>query len=261
MIRFLAGFLTVPLLAALVLAVTPGPETGPFPGPLAAGVRAVVQRAAAGDTAAQRQIAGWLWHGTHGPADRVRAAEYYQQAAAAGDALALHEHGANLVAAEPAAGLALIEQAAQAGVLEAQLFLAMRLDASSDPDRDRKAAEWYLRAAEQGDLHAQVMAGLMLLHGRGVEQDAAAAYGWFDRAARAGAANAQRELAAVLAAGAGVSADPLRALVWATLESEGGAEGAAALRDSQSAALTEEDRARAAEMIRACHAGGLASCG
>ena len=46
-------------------------------------------------------------------------------------------------------------------------------------DNYEKASQWYLLAAEKGDIFSQHLIGLNYLHGRGVQQDQVQAYKWF----------------------------------------------------------------------------------
>jgi TPR repeat protein len=69
------------------------------------------------------------------------------------------------------------------------------LEKGEDVSRNNaQAAQWYGRAAEQGDAEAQVHLGTMLANGRGVARDRAAAIALYQRAARRGHAEAQETL-------------------------------------------------------------------
>ena len=57
-----------------------------------------------------------------------------------------------------------------------------------------KAAEWFLRAAEQGYTAAQFNLGLLYEEGEGVEQDHEEAIKWYRKAAEAGDIDAQSKL-------------------------------------------------------------------
>lgn len=52
------------------------------------------------------------------------------------------------------------------------------------------AAEWYLKAAEQGDVDAQFNMGVYFRNGTGVAQDLHKAAQWFQKAAEQGDAEA-----------------------------------------------------------------------
>ena len=51
------------------------------------------------------------------------------------------------------------------------------------PQDYEEAVRWYLRAAEQGDVEAQVNIGIMYFEGRGVVQDYVQAHKWTNLAA------------------------------------------------------------------------------
>ena len=57
-----------------------------------------------------------------------------------------------------------------------------------------KAAEWYLKAAEQGLARAQYNLGLMYKFGTGVEQSYEKAREWYQKAAEQGLADAKEQL-------------------------------------------------------------------
>jgi TPR repeat protein len=83
-------------------------------------------------------------------------------------------------------GLRWLRLAADAGVAEAQLQLAIRYErglglAQSDGD----AAEWYQRAADQGLAGAQLFLGMLYRDGRGVPADLIAAHKWLNLATAA----------------------------------------------------------------------------
>ena len=47
------------------------------------------------------------------------------------------------------------------------------------PADDAEAAQWFLKAAQQGNVRAQVNLGLMYLRGEGVAQDDVEAAKWY----------------------------------------------------------------------------------
>jgi TPR repeat protein len=51
------------------------------------------------------------------------------------------------------------------------------------PKDDQAAANWFRKAAEQGDPRAQYNLGVLFVNGRGVERDYAQAYVWLRQAA------------------------------------------------------------------------------
>jgi len=76
-------------------------------------------------------------------------------------------------------------KAADKGDVAAQLHLAVLYrDGGKGFERDMaQAAEWYLKAADQGDVGAQGMMGTLYSVGQGVEQNYVEAYYWLDLAA------------------------------------------------------------------------------
>ena len=67
--------------------------------------------------------------------------------------------------------------------------------AASDAGDYAKAAEWYGKAAEQGDAGAQCELGYLYEEGQGMPKDYAKAAEWFGKAAEQGHAEAQDFLA------------------------------------------------------------------
>ena len=66
----------------------------------------------------------------------------------------------------------------------------MCYEEGSGVERDTtKAVEWYDRAADLGDVHAQYRLGWCLNHGVGVERDRAKAIEWYTAAAGQGDAD------------------------------------------------------------------------
>lgn len=79
--------------------------------------------------------------------------------------------------------------------------------------RDKvKAAEWYRKAAEQGDPGAQGTLAMLYTLGQGVAQDDAEAYFWFDLAASADTANKERYITNRQNVGTRITADELAAV-------------------------------------------------
>lgn len=69
------------------------------------------------------------------------------------------------------------------------------LGVAMDP---KKAAEWYLLAAQRGDANAMASLGLMALDGRGMEKDPVQGKAWLEKAAEKGNAVACHNLALLL---------------------------------------------------------------
>ncbi len=62
------------------------------------------------------------------------------------------------------------------------------------PKNDRKAREWYERAAAQGDADAQFSMGIIYEEGRGVPKDDIRSYAWLSVAAALGHDSARAKL-------------------------------------------------------------------
>jgi uncharacterized protein len=62
------------------------------------------------------------------------------------------------------------------------------------PQDEARAAKWVHKAADQGNVEAQIILGSMYEGGHGVPQDYAAAVSWFRKAANKGSAHAQYDL-------------------------------------------------------------------
>ena len=75
------------------------------------------------------------------------------------------------------------------------------------PQDYTKAAEWYRKAAEQGNTDAQFVLGAMYYKGQGVPQDYTVAAKWYREAAKQGDADIQFILGALYNYGQGVPQD------------------------------------------------------
>lgn len=96
-----------------------------------------------------------------------------------------------------------------------------------DPRRDRcaqsiltsqaddvQAAQWFSKAAEQGDANAQRSLGLAYAKGEGLPRNYAQAAQWFRKAAEQGDADAQFYLGNTYNGGLGLPRDHVRAYKW-----------------------------------------------
>ncbi len=82
------------------------------------------------------------------------------------------------------------------------------------PEAHARAAEWYGKAAMNGDARAQFDLGLMFYNGQGVEQDYAAARSLWEKAAEQGHSLAQYDLGVMYNNGEGVWRDLGKAREW-----------------------------------------------
>jgi len=116
----------------------------------------------------------------------------------------------------PAAGrVALVTQAAEAGVAEAQAVLGqMLLDGRDLPADPPAAFRWFATAARGGHLIAVNMVGRCYDHGWGTPVDKALAAEWYLAAATRGLAMGMYNYATLLTLGQGVPQDRALALAW-----------------------------------------------
>jgi hypothetical protein len=82
------------------------------------------------------------------------------------------------------------------------------------PTDSVQQAEWYRKAADQGDAIAQSKLGWLYATGQGVPQDYAQAVVWFRKAAEQGKPGAQFNLGWAYEAGQGVPQDYVQAAAW-----------------------------------------------
>jgi TPR repeat protein len=119
------------------------------------------------------------WAGTK---NEAKAVEWYQKAAAQGNALAQNDLG------------------------------DMYANGRGVVKNEAKAVEWYEKAATQGNATAQFNLGVAYVHGRGVAKNEAKAVEWYEKAATQGLAYAQTNLGKMYANGRGIAQDYSEAL-------------------------------------------------
>jgi TPR repeat protein len=93
------------------------------------------------------------------------------------------------------------------------------------PQDYAEAIRWYRKAADQGDIPAQDILGLMYSNGQGVPQDHAEAARWYRKAADQGDADAQFNLGLKYYKGQGVPQDYVEAYMWMDLAASPRANG------------------------------------
>lgn len=147
-------------------------------------IRRLKERAQAGDTIAQYELADHYTKGTKTAQDPARAAEWFRKAA---------EGGHNVAKA-------------RLGDCYAQ--------GKGVPQDLEEAAAWYRKAAESGYVVAQTALGDCYTSGKGVQQDLAEAAAWYRKAAEKGYVVAQMRLGDCYASGEGVPEDHAEAAVW-----------------------------------------------
>jgi TPR repeat protein len=140
------------------------------------------------------------------------------------------------------AAIASLEQAAEAGSLEAETDLGLLYErgAGAQPDL-AEARMWFLRAAEEGVPAAETNLARLYAEGLSVRADPAEAARWYRLAAAQGYPLAEANLAELYLDGRGVARDLVLAHMWATLAIAGGEPSAAITRDKAAAAMAPAD--------------------
>jgi anti-anti-sigma regulatory factor len=111
--------------------------------------------------------------------------------------------------------LALFEQAAQQGHVEAKFYLGLSYAHGYGVDKDHVTAVYWLRqAAEQAHAGGQYNLGVMYGNGYGVSKDYVQAAQWFHKAAQQGNAGGQASLGKMYEYGYGVEKNYATALLW-----------------------------------------------
>ena len=88
-----------------------------------------------------------------------------------------------------------VEAQAERGVADAQYRLGLKFASGTGAAQDfARAAQWFLKAAEQSHPLAQFNLGVMYAEGKGVLSDKAQSMMWIERAAHLGDAGAQYRL-------------------------------------------------------------------
>lgn len=185
-------------------------------------VPAWLAAARAGSAEAQWLVSRCLRLGHGVPADEAEAGRLCERAVQQGEPLALYDLACRFdagydLAPNPMRAAVLFHRAAEAGLVQAQLWLAEHYLLSGGSDWEiGQAANWLEKAAAQGarvaeerlaDLYVNFGARAMP-HAQGVQ--------WVMRAAERKDPDAQRALARCYAEGDGLHADPARACHWYT---------------------------------------------
>jgi hypothetical protein len=141
---------------------------------------------------------------------------------------------------------------ANAGDAAAQVLLGESYESGKGVERDLKqAAEWYKKAAEKGDLAAELhLAALYRDGGKGLPRDMAEAAAWYRKAAEQGDAGAQATLGTLYSIGQGVAQNYIEAYYWLYLAAAAKGpkqEQYAANRQLMGAHITADEQAEAEE--------------
>jgi uncharacterized protein len=205
----LAGAFAALLLWALIGAADGGAQA----------IGTLVERAEAGDSAAQFELAARHSRGEGVAADPDAAGRWLVRAAEGGHVEARAALGMGLLErastpAETAAAIEWLTAAAGAGHLAARMLLGQT---ALEAGRGEEAVRHFRIAAENGDARLQVGLGLVLIDGEALPADPLEALHWFRLAALQGHAGGQRGLGALLANGAAGPADPEAGYFWLRL--------------------------------------------
>ena len=122
------------------------------------------------------------------------------------------------------------------------------------PRDPAEAAKWFRKAADQGNVAAQINLGVSYAKGEGVPQDYTEAAKLYRKAADQGNGAAQNTLGAMYALGQGVTQDYTQAYVWFHLAAStlSGTDRETAVKERDLAAnrLTAEELMRAQQMAQ-----------
>jgi hypothetical protein len=152
--------------------------------------------------------------------DYAKARENYEEAAAKGNASAMHHLGAlyangHGVAQDYAKAREWYEKSAAKGEAIAMTNLGWLYDSGHGVAQEyAKAREWYGKAAAKGNARAMTNLGALYDSGHGVSQDYAKAREWYEKAAAKGYASAMTNLGTLYANGLGVAQDYVKAREW-----------------------------------------------
>jgi uncharacterized protein len=185
----------------LLLALLHGPLAAAVTAPAPTPMEQAVQRHQRGDLAGARQDFERLSR------QGIPAADY--------NLAVMHLHKELPDASQPE-GLRLMARAAERGFVTAMIGLAQLHERGEiNGRRDLVAAQfWFRRAAEAGNVDAQVEVATAHYLGRGAARDPAAAAHWYREAAKGGDAGAQYLLASMYEQGLGVERDLRLARYW-----------------------------------------------
>jgi hypothetical protein len=141
--------------------------------------------------------------------------------------LAAATAGAQAPSAQPAAIDPSVQAKANAGDAAAEIQVAEAYAAGKGGSREprqiqadyKAASDWYRKAADQGNITAEIRLGDLYRDGRGVARDMAQAVTWYRKAADTGDAGAQGTLGLLYSVGMGVQQDYIEAYYWLSLAS------------------------------------------
>ena len=121
---------------------------------------------------------------------------------------------------------------AEQGDAEAELKMGLRHTTFAWGDKDdRKAVQWFEKAAQHGQVEAQFRYGAALLEGQGVVQEYKEAFLWLEKAAQGGNVEAQYAIGEMYREGIGTQSNAELAYLWFNLAASQGIDKAVAARE------------------------------
>ncbi len=185
--------------------------------------------ARAGVARAQNNIGACFAEGLGVAKDRDLALKWLRLAAEAGDPVgernyaAFHMQGADGAGADYAIAADYYRRAADQGDAPAADMLSwMLLEGEVMPPDPVAARRWAERAADAGIASSMTRLGMLFHNALGVERDPETAVYWWRRGAAAGDADAQAMLGAACHMGSGTARDGVAALAWLIRAERGG---------------------------------------
>ncbi|XP_075066111.1 death ligand signal enhancer [Mixophyes fleayi] len=131
--------------------------------------------------------------------DMTKAAEYYFLAAKGGHQQAKYRYARHLLMSKPEdtqSAVQMLQEAAQAGLKEAQAYLGVYYSKESHFD-PQKAVRYFWMAAENGDVQSRYNLGVCYERGFGVPASRQEAVKHYERAAKSGHGQAQQKVLAM----------------------------------------------------------------
>lgn len=143
-----------------------------------------------------------------------------------------------------------LTKAANQGNIKAQLQLGIRYFIGAAVAQDyQQAVYWYLKAAEQGSPSAQLQLGGMYDDGVGIAQDYQQALLWYLKAAEQGNAVGQIKLGNMYTHGKGVMQDYIEAHKWFSIADISGHSGGSKNRSFVEKRMTPEQITQAKQRV------------
>jgi len=184
---------------------------------------ALSTRARSGNREAQYMLGTIYAQGRLVEKNYEQAESWFMKSAESGYAPAERALGLLYSPRDPAKAAMWLQQAAQKGDAEAQLWLGNAYEHGSlGTINFREALNWLNKSAKQGQPDAQALLGQMYEDGEGVRQNYGMAAKWYRKAAEhvpnlGGAGQGRNNLGLLYMQGLGVPKDSVRAYVWFAL--------------------------------------------